>query len=156
MKILHLLDKISIRNIRTKSCRFILRPGSGPRREGQPPRAHGRGGPRIKYVLYNINTHEYRPNSNWLQIAWLGIRKRTEASSHPSVVASLRIADFVLLPFFGCRRPPARRPSDRPATLVSGCPVIACCRPALNRDALTHPLHAAATFCNQQQQIVGE
>ena len=132
------------------------RPGSGPRREGRPPRAHGRGGARIKYVLYNIDTHEYRPNSNWLQIAWLGIRKRTEASSHPFVVASLRIANFVLLSFFGCRRPPARRPSDRPATLVSGCLVIACCRPALNRDALTHPLHAAATFCNQQQQIVGE
>ncbi|KAG2572297.1 uncharacterized protein LOC120641070 [Panicum virgatum] len=34
-------------------------------------------GARIKYILYNIDTHEYRPNSNWLQIAWLGIRKRT-------------------------------------------------------------------------------
>ena len=79
-------------------------------------------------------------------IAWLVHGERTETPRLPSSQTSL-------LPFLAAA---AARTASGDWFLVPGEVVIACCWPALNRDALTHPLHAAATFCNQQQQIVGE
>ena len=74
------------------------RPGSGPRREGRPPRAHGLGGPKIKYV-YSPPIHIRRgPAGCRDSIARLGSRHGKELTSHVRrLVASLQTSH---LPFF--------------------------------------------------------
>ena len=131
------------------------RPGSGPRREGRPPRAHGLGGPKIKYV-YSPPIHIRRGPAGYRDsIARLGSRHGKELTSHVRrLVASLQTSH---LPFFAVAAacPPSRRPATSSSVhgvfrLVSRDRLLLAC-PCTSDSSPLPQQHFAIS--NNQQQI---